>query len=755
MSLRKVFSTILDSDPRGVGDVGDSATIRCPAHDDETPSLSVTLAGDKILLKCHAGCKTEDVLRALGLGWEDLFAKGSRPTLEGLAAVKKLPLKFLKKLKLEDFRGGIVIPYWDGNGDQYVEADGKPFSRYRTSLFGGGKVKSRKGSKSKVYGLFMRPLWKKHYLVLVEGESDCWALWYHYIPAYGLPGSANVKPLKGGHLSGFDRIYVIQEPDRAGASFVKNVCNRLRRINFQGKVFRLGCGNFKDPSELHCADPDKFRERWEALLARAEPLDLDETAARKPSKIEALVELGLRQSKILLDEDSGMAIAQVKDDGVLVHYPVCSRDYQRWLMRGAGAVVRTQDVKEAVANLAVRYTDKVKTYCRVARVGDVIYYDLGSGKVVEITASGWTVVDNPPVVFVRGKDYGHQVEPSPGGNIKKDLAGLVNVADEGLALLIAWFLDALKGQKPFTILSVHGPQGRGKSCARHVIKSLVDPGLKLNGLSLPETARDLAILAKNRYLVDFDNVSRFSPDISDALCRLSTGSGFSVRKLYTDDDEAIFGGANPVCFNGIPEFVERPDLQDRVITLNLKRIEDKDRKDEASLAREFNRLRPSLLGALFDLVANGLRNLDQIPRDGGPRMLDTYRWLLACQKGTDLDLAGNYRRHVDDSLGALAEGDLLVQTLRRVLEASGGKWSGSATALYNAVVQRWPSDTRKEERQCPGAPNILTNRLTQMEEAMQKLGIRIKTGRKHKGRIIEIDATAAPEVQEAVDREGD
>jgi hypothetical protein len=49
MSLRKVFSTILASDTRGVGAVGDSATIRCPAHDDETPSLSVTLAGDKLL----------------------------------------------------------------------------------------------------------------------------------------------------------------------------------------------------------------------------------------------------------------------------------------------------------------------------------------------------------------------------------------------------------------------------------------------------------------------------------------------------------------------------------------------------------------------------------------------------------------------------------------------------------------------------------------------------------------------------------
>jgi putative DNA primase/helicase len=269
--------------------------------------------------------------------------------------------------------------------------------------------------------------------------------------------------------------------------------------------------------------------------------------------------------------------------------------------------------------------------------------------VVGITATGWKVLDKLPVVFINGKDYGPQVEPLPGGKVN-DLARLVNVAEADLPLLVAWLLDTFKGQKPFTFLSVHGSQGTGKSWTRNVIKSLVDSSLKINGLSLPETSRDLAILAKNRYLVDFDNVSRIKADISDALCRLATGNGFAVRKLYTDDDEAIFGGANPVCFNGIPDFVDRPDLQGRIIALNLCRMEDKDRKDEATLGLEFTRLRPYLLGALFDLVVNGLRNLPHVRPDGGPRMMDTYLWLTACEQGTGLNMAENYRRHVDDVL---------------------------------------------------------------------------------------------------------
>ena len=56
---------------------------RCPAHDDRIPSLSVTQADDgRILLCCHAGCKTSDICEALGISLGGLFpdsrAKGER-----------------------------------------------------------------------------------------------------------------------------------------------------------------------------------------------------------------------------------------------------------------------------------------------------------------------------------------------------------------------------------------------------------------------------------------------------------------------------------------------------------------------------------------------------------------------------------------------------------------------------------------------------------------------------------------------------
>jgi Toprim domain len=50
---------------------------QCPAHQDHKASLSVREGRDgTALVKCHAGCQTQDVLAALRLDWPDLFPEG-------------------------------------------------------------------------------------------------------------------------------------------------------------------------------------------------------------------------------------------------------------------------------------------------------------------------------------------------------------------------------------------------------------------------------------------------------------------------------------------------------------------------------------------------------------------------------------------------------------------------------------------------------------------------------------------------------
>jgi hypothetical protein len=53
---------------------------RCPAHEDHKPSLSVTEAPDgKVLVRCHRGCRFEDIASALGLRAQDFFPDNTEP----------------------------------------------------------------------------------------------------------------------------------------------------------------------------------------------------------------------------------------------------------------------------------------------------------------------------------------------------------------------------------------------------------------------------------------------------------------------------------------------------------------------------------------------------------------------------------------------------------------------------------------------------------------------------------------------------
>ena len=92
---------------------GETYNRRCPAHDDKKASLSVTLAEDKILMRCHAGCNFNNICEGLGIKPHHTF-KTSRahlkakqqeipgPRPEELSSICK---KILSTDEPEDFDG--------------------------------------------------------------------------------------------------------------------------------------------------------------------------------------------------------------------------------------------------------------------------------------------------------------------------------------------------------------------------------------------------------------------------------------------------------------------------------------------------------------------------------------------------------------------------------------------------------------------------------------------------------------------------
>ena len=60
---------------------------RCPAHEDHSPSLSIAECNGRILLKCHAGCTSESIVRAVGLAMADLFTDNEPGAQKQIVAI--------------------------------------------------------------------------------------------------------------------------------------------------------------------------------------------------------------------------------------------------------------------------------------------------------------------------------------------------------------------------------------------------------------------------------------------------------------------------------------------------------------------------------------------------------------------------------------------------------------------------------------------------------------------------------------------
>ena len=222
---------------------GEKAMCFCPAHNDHNnPSLSLKAENGRLLLHCFAGCRPEDIVSEIGLQMKDLFVNGGggssippntparlhaqseKPhangqngrasrlarsqhgcTLEGYSEKKKLPIDFLRSLGLKEVtyldKPAVRIPYPDEEGQEVAV-------RFRVSMDGKEKFRWRGGDKPRPYGLgLLVEARKADYVVLVEGESDCHTLWYHEIPALGIPGASNWRDGWATYLDGIERRY--------------------------------------------------------------------------------------------------------------------------------------------------------------------------------------------------------------------------------------------------------------------------------------------------------------------------------------------------------------------------------------------------------------------------------------------------------------------------------------------------------------------------------------------------------------------
>ena len=145
------------SNPRQRGDQWEAC---CPVHDDKKPSLGVATGWDgQALVKCQAGCRTEDVLAALKLTMADLFEERPKEDRPRIVA---------------------TYDYTDEAGEllfQVVRYEDKDF-RQRTPDGRGGWIWKVGGVRRVLYRLpeILAAVEARRTIFVVEGEKDADAL---------------------------------------------------------------------------------------------------------------------------------------------------------------------------------------------------------------------------------------------------------------------------------------------------------------------------------------------------------------------------------------------------------------------------------------------------------------------------------------------------------------------------------------------------------------------------------------------------
>jgi hypothetical protein len=323
--------------------------------------------------------------------------------------------------------------------------------------------------------------------------------------------------------------------------------------------------------------------------------------------------------------------------------------------------------------------------------------------------------------------------PRRGGSIE-DLRPFLNLqSNENFVLIVSWLVAALRPKGPYPVLVLQGEAGNAKSTAVRVLRSLVDPNTTPLR-SEPRETRDLMIAARNSWCIAFDNVSRLSPRLSDDLCRMATGGGFSTRQLYTDNEEILFNASRPVLLNGIDTVVYRGDLLDRSLLISLPVIPEDQRKTEKHFWELLNKVQPELIGALLDAVSCGLRRLGSVELPSKPRMADFAQWAVAAEKAFGW-AKGTFLRAYDSNRGvavALSLEASPIVTPLTIFLLTRSTWRGTAAQLLRGIEKHAEIEAT-QQRSWPANPQLLSSQLRRIAPHFRATGLDVQFGEKTSG----------------------
>ena len=224
--------------------------VRCPAHDDKTPSLSIKQGDDgKALLYCFAGCTFEKIVAALGLAESELFGEGESDFSSSQSSIVLRSASKSTKAKkgfpsasdaLKAYRGYLGM---EASHFTYRDAKGTPIgivARWNKTL-GGKEYRPAFLIEDEWRHTYPknRPLFaldklanadKSKPVYLVEGEKCAELMEQLGLVATTAPqgssgaASVDLSPLEG------RKVIIIPDADNAGETYAATIQTRLRQL---------------------------------------------------------------------------------------------------------------------------------------------------------------------------------------------------------------------------------------------------------------------------------------------------------------------------------------------------------------------------------------------------------------------------------------------------------------------------------------------------------------------------------------------
>ena len=445
----------------------------------------------------------------------------------------------------------------------------------------------------------------------------------------------------------------------------------------------------------------------------------------------------------LFHDQYGEPYIKCKTDVHFEYFKVGSTKFKEWISYTYWTqfrkAINTEALNSAINIIKAKARYEGKEYelqNRVAKQDQSIFYDLGDWTAIKINAHGWERVHEPPILF---KTFSHQKKQeipiqSEDAEIKtifEDLLFLINVKDSKQKQLFLISLHCLfLPNIPKPIFVLHGDQGTAKTTTSKLIKELLDPS-QLSTLSIGNSQNEFMQQADHHYLLCLDNLTSLPVWMSDRLCQLVTGAGFSKRRLYTDDEDVCYNFKGCVMLNGINLVPSKPDLLDRCLIFELEPIAKKDRIDEKIFWNDFNEMKPKVLGAIFSTLSKAKKIHPKIHLESRPRMADFAKWGASIAQALGYskeEFLEAYNNNIKIQHTEALEANPIARVIMTFMDDKDKiEWIGPATDLYielDDIAEALKVD--KKNKKYPSDPNWLWRRMKEVRPNLESHGIYIE-----------------------------